>query len=112
MIGLIYVYYRYNPENYAWFPKCPFKALTGLDCPGCGSQRAVHALLHGHVDEAFRQNALIPIAIPYLSFGFFVRAVSKPSEKLLHWRKILYGEWAIKIFAVVISLQFLIRNVL
>ena len=28
---------------------CPFKAWTGLDCPGCGATRAAHQLLNGHV---------------------------------------------------------------
>lgn len=112
LIGLIYIYYQYNPAHYTWFPKCPFRALTGLQCPGCGSQRAIHALLHGHVGEAFRQNALVPMAIPYVMIGFYLRGVSKPSEKMLIWRKILFGEWAIKIFAVVVILQFTIRNLL
>src|SRR5690606_2629375 len=28
-------------------PSCPFYTLTHWYCPGCGSQRALHALLHG-----------------------------------------------------------------
>ncbi|MBQ3998212.1 MAG: DUF2752 domain-containing protein [Paludibacteraceae bacterium] len=47
-----------------WVPKCPFMLLTGWKCPGCGSQRAIHAIVHGQIGEAFRQNALfIPSAI-------------------------------------------------
>ena len=36
---------------------CPFKAMTGLDCPGCGATRAIHQLLNG-VDK----NGITPIS--------------------------------------------------
>lgn len=42
--------------------------LTGLKCPGCGSQRAIHALLHLDVGDAFRYNAMLVFAIPFLLF--------------------------------------------
>ena len=38
---------------------CPFYELTGLYCPGCGSGRALTALLHGHVREAPGHNPLL-----------------------------------------------------
>jgi hypothetical protein len=28
------------------FPVCPFKALTGWNCPGCGGLRMTHDVLH------------------------------------------------------------------
>lgn len=28
---------------------CPFKKMTGLDCPGCGLQRSIVALLKGDI---------------------------------------------------------------
>lgn len=48
-------------------PRCPFKWLTGLDCPGCGSQRAVRALLAGHPLQAWGYNLLLPPMLAYLS---------------------------------------------
>ena len=49
------------------FPKCPFLLLTGgLRCPGCGSQRAIHSLLHLEFKEAFLYNPLVIISIPFL----------------------------------------------
>ena len=38
----------------------------GLRCPGCGSQRAVHALLHLEFKEAFLYNPMVVISIPFL----------------------------------------------
>ncbi|TAH46101.1 MAG: DUF2752 domain-containing protein [Dokdonella sp.] len=47
-------------------PGCPFHALTGLFCPGCGATRAVHALIHGNPLLALRMNLLATLAIPLL----------------------------------------------
>jgi len=108
----VYVYYSYDPMAHSWFPQCPFKMLTGLDCPGCGSQRAVHAILHGEFRQAFYHNALLMPFVPYLALGFGYRCVDKPNEQLLKWRKRLYGEYAIKIIACIILVYFILRNIL
>lgn len=42
---------------------CPIKYLTNLDCPGCGFQRSVLALLKGNLVESFH---LYPPTIPFL----------------------------------------------
>lgn len=42
---------------------CPFKYLTGYDCPGCGFQRSFLALLKGNLQESFH---LYPPTIPLL----------------------------------------------
>lgn len=47
-------------------PGCLFKLATGWSCPGCGSQRAFQALLHGHLCEAVEFNLLLPIGAAYL----------------------------------------------
>ena len=39
-------------------PSCPIKALTGKDCPGCGTGRALAELSHLNILKAFDQNAL------------------------------------------------------
>jgi hypothetical protein len=44
---------------------CPFKYLTGIDCPGCGFQRSVMALIQGNLYKSFQ---LYPAAIPLLLF--------------------------------------------
>jgi len=46
------------------YPVCQFHRLTGLNCPGCGMTRALYALLHGDLPTAFRDNALLVLAIP------------------------------------------------
>lgn len=45
-------------------PLCPFRAVTGLDCPLCGGLRAVYELLHLRVGAAVRDNVLVVAALP------------------------------------------------
>lgn len=46
------------------FPACPFHAVTGLWCPGCGSLRGIHHLLRGDVGAALSSNVLLVVLIP------------------------------------------------
>ena len=49
----------------AWYPPCPFHLATGLFCPGCGSGRAVHALVHGEWARALGLNPLLVLLLPF-----------------------------------------------
>jgi hypothetical protein len=58
--------FLFDPEHHEGFLSCPFHWLTGLFCPGCGAQRAVHDLLHARIGEAFAHNAALVSALPLL----------------------------------------------
>ena len=61
-IGLFIVaalYFLYDPSENKLFPTCPFLKLTSYECPGCGSQRAIHLLLNFNFKEAFFSNLLV-----------------------------------------------------
>lgn len=45
---------------------CPFHRLTGLDCPLCGAQRMLNALLRGEWGVAFESNPLLMLSLPLL----------------------------------------------
>ena len=55
------------------FPGCPFKALTGLNCPGCGGLRMTHDLLHGDLSAAVVDNAFVLVGLPLLMIWLVVR---------------------------------------
>ena len=55
------------------FPACPFKALTGLDCPACGGLRMTHDLLNGDLAAAVVDNAFLLVALPALAVWLVVR---------------------------------------
>lgn len=50
---------------------CPFKAMTGLDCPLCGATRAAHQLFRGNVVGAADFNLVFVLAAPLLVFAAF-----------------------------------------
>lgn len=68
-VGAVGVWYLYGhpPSSTGWYPPCVFHELTGLHCPGCGATRAAYSLIHGRFTEALHQNALLVIALPFLS---------------------------------------------
>lgn len=53
-----------DPSEPGHYPLCPFRALTGYDCPGCGATRGLHDLMHGDVVGALDHNVLLLVAIP------------------------------------------------
>ena len=71
-IGL-YVLYYFDPETYGFYPRCQFFCLTGWKCPGCGTLRAVHQLLHGQVFEALRFNPYVFMVPPLIALLIFRR---------------------------------------
>ena len=107
-----FIYFKYDPVNFALFPKCPFLALTGYQCPGCGSQRAIHSLLHLNVSEAFHQNALLVLSLPYLFIHCLISAKTRPSHYILKWRKRLYGVPAIWLVFSLVILFWIGRNII
>jgi len=58
---------RFPPAVYSFYPRCPVHEYLHLQCPGCGSTRALAALLHGHVAEALHFNALFAVLLPFLA---------------------------------------------
>ena len=66
--GLVVVY-LFDPRNPGLYPVCPFFGLTGCYCPGCGTLRAIHQLLHGNVTAAFGYNPYSMLALPAIGYS-------------------------------------------
>ena len=65
---LAVVYYFIDPVEVRWMPKCLWKMATGTDCPGCGSQRMAHALMHADLRAAWTANAYALCMLPVIAF--------------------------------------------
>ncbi len=75
--GVLAVLALRDPNQPGLYPTCPFHALTGWWCPGCGSLRALHALAHGQVVQAISLNAVtMLILVPLVAA--------------------IWGEWALR----------------
>ena len=109
-VALLLVYAHYDPAKSHWMPQCPVKLLTGLQCPGCGAQRFLHALLQGHFKEAIAYNYFFLPTLPLLLL--LIACQFMPERKA---RKMLVAvlEHKIVIIAYVSAyfIWFVVRNI-
>ena len=101
----------FDPATSGIFPPCPVYYLTGWYCPGCGSLRAMHQLLHGHLWAAWAMNPLTVVLMPFLAYGlashllFEIRRRGLPQPLLSAvWVRALCA--AILLFGIVRNLPF------
>jgi hypothetical protein len=55
---------RFPPDRYSFYPSCPIYLYLHVQCPGCGTTRALSALVHGHLTEALHLNPLTTLLLP------------------------------------------------
>ncbi len=103
--GLI-VYGCFDPES-GYFPACIVKKTTGFDCPGCGAQRAIHALLQGRLSEAWHFNALMFILTP-VAIAAIIIDVRREQWPRLH--RIMASKWTAAAIIAAITLWTIVRN--
>ena len=110
LAALAIVYFVYDPAESVLFPKCPFYMLTGLKCPGCGFQRAIHHLFNGSVADAFLAHPLLVIAIPYLLLAVYFEYFGG-RNKYPVMRKRLFGVKACVIILIIVVVYRILRNI-
>jgi hypothetical protein len=93
--GLL-AFFLFDPASSGGFWVCPFHRITGWYCPGCGGQRALHELLHGHFAAALRLNpfavlVFLPLAgAAFAAYALRVLGVIRPRPfALRNWQVIL-----------------------
>ena len=90
----------FDPQQWP-APQCLFRQLTHLDCPGCGTQRAVHAAFSGDFSGAWHYN-------PALFFALPLAAVYAWSPKRLE--KVLYSPFMLAAIVTAIVAWWILRN--
>ncbi len=91
VLVLLPLYYLWDPER-GLFPACPFHSITGFYCTGCGSQRALHDLMHLDLAGSFSHNLLFPPAILLLGMHFGNRILKAFNKDV--WKSPLDARWA------------------
>lgn len=61
---------------------CIFHIITGYYCPGCGGTRAIRALAHFNIHQAFRYNALIVLLFPFAMIYLIYKYVFKGRKSI------------------------------
>lgn len=96
-----------DPNQPGHYPTCPFLALTGMWCPGCGTLRAVHALTRGDLATAIDLNVLTVVLLPLLVLGW----VAWVRYRLgLRPRMPDLPSWSGPAIAVVVPVFWVVRN--
>jgi len=106
LAGFLFFFNPASPGN-QFFPKCPFRLLTGMQCPGCGSTRACYQLLHLHPVAAFKLNPLFMLTLPFIVYGFLgytksavtgqpQRRIFIPSFYLWAWLVLMIFFWVFR----------------
>ena len=90
-------------------PRCTFKLMTGYDSPGCGFQRALHALLHGRAAEAWGYNPFVFFAVPGALFYIVVESGRRHWPKLHRRATSPRALWGI---LLVVVCWWIVRNVI
>lgn len=73
---------------------CPFKALTGIDCPGCGFQRSLIALFKGDLHTSWAlYPSTIPLILLFICTGLLYRFPIKRQSLVLKTLFIIIGNF-------------------
>ena len=98
-----------DPERSVPVTVCPFRAMTGWDCPGCGATRALHDLAGGRVVAAAEHNLLLVLAVPLVVLAYLQwtrRRLGRDAAPVLAGR-----EWTVWPALGVLMLFWAIRNI-
>lgn len=109
LVAVAFMFYLFDPEEMAVFPRCPFLLATGYECPGCGSQRAVHDMLHLDFKSALSQNTLILLLFPYILLGLYLVFFNE-RRRFPKLEKLLFGKWAAILVVSGIMVYWVVRN--
>jgi Protein of unknown function (DUF2752) len=97
-----------DPNVGGHYPTCPFLAITGWYCPGCGALRAVHALAHGDLATALARNPFAVVALVYVVIGWALWLERTATGRARRW---LAPPWVLYSVLGVILTFWVLRNV-
>ena len=109
VIAAIAVYKFFDPMESSIFPKCVFYSVTGLKCPGCGTQRALHAMLAGNLAAAWHYNAFWVVMLPVIALLLGAEGIRKRAPRLY---VAVNSKWVVAAVLVAVVAWWIARNAL
>ena len=109
LFGVLSLYFFINPSEYNFFPKCPLYSYTGIYCAGCGSQRAIHQIVNGHIVTGIRHNYLLVLVIAVLAYKTVLFLLNKIYNKT--YFDIFHKPIVTKIILILVLLFWALRNI-
>ncbi len=111
LAGLLVVYYLVDPMQMKVALPCPWRLLTHTQCPACGFQRALHAVMHGEFLKALRYNYFFVLSIPYAGMAILATwyNVGHVFDGL---RKVVYHRYVLKGYIWAYFAWWILRNVM
>jgi len=108
ILAPVVLFFMLEPSKNQLFPRCAFNALTGYYCPGCGSQRAIHSLLHLNITGVVHNNVLFLPAVLAVAYHYLHPVLNRKFS----WRlpNIFYMKNTPWIIFGIIVLFWIIRN--
>lgn len=106
LLGAVALVAAVDPHTPGHYPVCPWHAMTGTWCPGCGGLRAVHDLTHGHLVTAAGENLVVVALVPVLAIWWLVTRI-RPGRK---GGGLVLGPRATMVFVVVVLAFTAVRN--
>ncbi len=108
LLGLAVLFFVIDPNKSEIFPKCIFHSVTGYHCPGCGSQRAIHSLLHLDLMGVVGNNFLFIPAFLLIGYHYSHPVFNKKFNlKLPNLFYLKYTPWVI---LAIVVLFWILRN--
>ena len=98
-----------NPHSTSWPLKCPLYQFTGLQCPLCGMQRAIHELFHGNITEAWTLNPGFFLFSPYW-FIIFIGMTFPTLQKTSSIVRFCFRNKIILLSIIMLMIWGIIRN--
>lgn len=111
VLGMLFAYYYIDTSKVAFPLHCVWNDLTGTDCPSCGTQRALHSLMHCRIKEALSYNIFFVISVPYALLavistwynyhGLFDRV-----------KTYIFRSYILKLYVILFFSWWIVRNIL
>lgn len=109
LLGVIALFYfSVNPNQVDFLLKCPLYKNTGVFCPGCGSQRAIHNLLHGEFLKALQNNLMLVLGMVALSYHYGIRFSNRIFKT--RFKSVFDTKKIILLVIVLLILFWIVRN--